>query len=73
MLTNSDKDQTKACLSSIFILPLSLLLSVLRIRIWIRIHMFLSLQDTDPDPLVKGMDPGPSITLHHHAKIVRKP
>ncbi len=27
----------------------------------IRIHMFLGLLDPDPDPLVRGMDPGPSI------------
>jgi hypothetical protein len=32
-------------------------LSVLRIRI--RIHMFLGF--LDPDPLVRGMDPDPSI------------
>jgi hypothetical protein len=38
--------------------------AVLRIRIWIRIlqiHMFLGLLDPDPDPLVRGMDPDPSI------------
>ncbi len=39
----------------------------------LRIHMFLSLVDLNPDPLVRGMDPGPdpdpSITK---AKIVRK-
>jgi hypothetical protein len=28
----------------------------------IRIHMFLSLPD--PDPLVRGMDPDPSIFMH---------
>jgi hypothetical protein len=33
---------------------------VLRIRIH-RIHMFLGLQD--PDPLVRGMDPDPSIIM----------
>ncbi len=32
---------------------------VLRIRIRIRIHMFLGL--LDPDPLVRGMDPNPSV------------
>jgi hypothetical protein len=32
---------------------------VLRIRI--RIHKFLGLLDPDPDPLVRGMDPDPSI------------
>ncbi len=32
---------------------------VLRIRI--RIHVFLGLQD--PDPLVKGLDPDPSIIM----------
>jgi hypothetical protein len=36
----------------------SLFIPVLRIRIH-RIHMFLGLQD--PDPLVRGMDPDPSI------------
>ncbi len=39
-------------------------LAVLRIRIRKRIHqihMFLGLQDPDPDPLVRGMDPDPSI------------
>jgi hypothetical protein len=36
--------------------------AVLRIRIWIhRIHVFLSLQDPDPDPLVRGMDPDPAL------------
>ena len=35
--------------------------SVLRIRIRIRIHMFLGL--LDPDPLVRGMDPDPSIIM----------
>jgi hypothetical protein len=34
--------------------------AVLRIRIR-RIHMFLGLLDPDPDPLVKGTDPDPSI------------
>jgi hypothetical protein len=29
----------------------------------IRIHMFLVLQDPDPDPLVTGMDPDPSIIM----------
>jgi hypothetical protein len=33
---------------------------VLRIRIH-RIHMFLGLLDPDPDPLVRGTDPDPSI------------
>jgi hypothetical protein len=27
----------------------------------IRIHMFLGLPDLDPDPLIRGMDPDPSI------------
>jgi hypothetical protein len=37
-------------------------LAVLRIRIQIhRIHMFLGLLDPDPDPLVRGMEPDPSI------------
>jgi hypothetical protein len=37
--------------------------AVLRIRIRIyRIRMFLDLLDPDPDPLVRGMDPDPSIT-----------
>jgi hypothetical protein len=44
------------------------ILPVLRIRIH-RIHMFLGLQDLDPDPLVRGMDPDPSIIKH---KILRK-
>jgi hypothetical protein len=36
--------------------------SVLRIRIhWI--HMFLGLLEPDPDPLVRGMDPDPSIVM----------
>ncbi len=35
-------------------------LPVLRIRIH-RIHMFLGLLDPDPDPLVRGMYPDPSI------------
>jgi hypothetical protein len=34
----------------------------IRIRILIRIHMFLGLLDPDPDPLVRCMDPDPSIT-----------
>jgi hypothetical protein len=38
----------------------TLFLSVLRIRI----HMFLGLLDPDPDPLVRGMDPDPSIVQH---------
>jgi hypothetical protein len=38
--------------------------AVLRIRIRIhRIQMFLGLQDPDPDPLVRGMDPDPSTTM----------
>jgi len=28
-----------------------------------RIHMFLGLQDPNPDPLVRGMDPDPSIVM----------
>ncbi len=43
---------------------LEYLVSVLRIQIRIRIHrihMFLGLLDPDPDPLVRGMDPDPSI------------
>ncbi len=38
----------------------SALTAVFRIRIH-RIHMFLGLKDPDPDPLVRGMDPDPSI------------
>jgi hypothetical protein len=34
---------------------------MLRIRIR-RIRMFLGLLDLDPDPLVRGMDPDPSIS-----------
>ncbi len=34
----------------------------IRIRIWIhQILMFLGLLDPDPDPLVRAMDPDPSI------------
>jgi hypothetical protein len=40
--------------------------SWIRIR---RIRMFLGLLDPDPDPLVRDMDPDPSITKQ---KIVRK-
>jgi hypothetical protein len=43
--------------------------AVLRIRIRIRIRMFLGLLDPHPDPLVRGMDPDPSIIKQ---KIVRK-
>jgi hypothetical protein len=47
--------------------PFTLLVPVSRIRIRIRIrihriHMFLGHLDPDPDPLVKGMDPDPSIS-----------
>jgi hypothetical protein len=38
----------------------TMLNAVLRIRIH-RIHMFFGLLDPDPDPLVRGMDPDPSI------------
>jgi hypothetical protein len=42
---------------------------VLRIRIRIhRIHMFLGLQDPYPDPLVRGMDPDPFITMQKSKK-----
>jgi hypothetical protein len=72
MLANSDKDQTKACLSSIFNLPLSLL--------------FISVADPfpnlDPDPHVSGPPGSGSISMvwirillspfYHQAKIVRK-
>ncbi len=35
--------------------------------------MFLGLQDQDPDPLVRGMDPDPDPALDpDHANIVRK-
>jgi hypothetical protein len=40
-------------------------IQVLRIRIRIRIHqihMFLGLLDPDSDPLLRGVDPDPSIT-----------
>ncbi len=40
--------------------PLGSSSAVLRIRIH-RIHMFLGL--LDPDPLVRGMDPDPSIIM----------
>jgi hypothetical protein len=42
------------------------ILSVLRIRIRIRIHRirkFLGLLDPDPDPLVRGMDPDPDPSI----------
>jgi hypothetical protein len=51
---------------------MTVLYAMLWIRILIhRIHMFLGLQDPDPDPLVRGMDPVPD-SFYHHAKIVRK-
>jgi hypothetical protein len=34
----------------------------------IRIHMFLGLLDPDPDPLVRDMDPDPSITKQKYSK-----
>ncbi len=38
--------------------------AVFRIRSRIhRIHMFLGLQDPDPDPLVRGMDPDPDPSI----------
>jgi hypothetical protein len=40
-----------------------MLLSVFRIRIGIRIHMFLGLMDPDLDPLVRGMDPDPDPSI----------
>jgi hypothetical protein len=40
-------------------LPILLTLAVLRIRI--RIHVFFGLLDPDPVPLVRGLDPDPSI------------
>ncbi len=46
--------------------------SVFRIRIQ-RIHMFLTL--SDPDPLVRGMDPDPAPDpdpSNHQAKLARK-
>jgi hypothetical protein len=33
----------------------------IRIRIWIRIHVFLGLLDPDRDPLVRDMDPDPDL------------
>ncbi len=46
-----------------------LCLAVLRIRIRIhRIHVFLGLLDPDPDPLVRGMDPDPSIISKNNKK-----
>jgi len=42
---------------------------VFRIRILIhRIHMFLGLPAPDPDPLVKGMDPDPSVIKKNRKK-----
>ncbi len=52
--------------------PFDQLIAVLRTRIRIRtrrIHMFLGILDPDPDTLVRGMDPEPSIIKQ---KIVRK-
>jgi hypothetical protein len=37
--------------------------SRIRIRNTDRIHVFLSLPDLDPDPLVRGMDPDPDPAL----------
>jgi hypothetical protein len=34
--------------------------------------MFLGLLDPDPDPLVRGMDPGGSGSFYHQANILRK-
>jgi hypothetical protein len=60
MLTNSDKDQTKACLSSIFNLPLSLL--------------FISVGDPfpnlDPDPHVSGPPGSGSISQRYGSESV---
>ncbi len=42
---------------------------VLRIRIY-RIHVFLGLQDPDPDPLVRGMDPDPDPALDPDPSII---
>jgi hypothetical protein len=36
---------------------------VLRIRSRIRIHMFLGLLDSDPDPSVRGVDPDPDPSI----------
>jgi hypothetical protein len=36
--------------------------AVLRIRIHL-IHVFLGLQDPDPDPLIRGMDPDPDPSI----------
>jgi hypothetical protein len=44
---------------------------VLRIRIH-RIHVFLGLQDTDPDTLVRGMDPDPDPALDPDPSIIMK-
>jgi hypothetical protein len=33
-----------------------------------RIHLFLGLPDPDPDPLVRGMDPDPSIIMQNNKK-----
>jgi len=46
-----------------------LIKAVLRIRIRIhRVHMFLGLLDPDPDLLVEGMDPDPSIIKQKYEK-----
>jgi hypothetical protein len=37
--------------------------AVLRIQIRFRIHMFLGLLDPGPDPLVRGMDPNPDLSI----------
>jgi hypothetical protein len=44
-------------------------LAVLRIRIH-RIHVFLGLQDPDPDPLVRCMDPDPDPALDPDPSII---
>jgi len=46
----------------LYLALLNLLKAVLRIRIH-RIHVFLGLQDPDPNPLVRGMDPDPDPAL----------
>ena len=44
------------CLSVLHIVPVTFIENH-----WSLIHMFLGLQDPVPDPLVRGMDPDPSI------------
>ncbi len=54
-IIKSDKEQVTKFMSSRY-------QAVLRIRI-LRIRMFSGLQDPDPNPLVKGIDPDPDPSI----------